>query len=512
MLAAENDALPGGKVGGIGDVVRDVPSALAKKNCHVTVISPAYHSLARVPGAEQLHTVSANFRGEKITAEVYRVPGKASQPDLEHWVLDHPLFSPYAPGQIYCDDGANRPFATDASKFALFCALAGELVMARKLGDVDILHLHDWHAATLLVLRQFDPNFAPLRTIKTVYTIHNLALQGVRPVEGDDSSLRAWFPSLRYDPRILDPRWKDCINLMRAGILLADKVHTVSPSYAEEIVKPSAVEERGYFGGEGLEVDLQLRHNEGNLIGILNGCEYPEQRYPALKKGRLSKLMKAELLRWVGAQTNTAAAHFIANQRIEDYANRRGQMLLTSVGRVTDQKVRLLAYQDASGQSTLDRLLALLGDTGTFLCVGSGDSDFEQFLVQASARHENFVFLKGYSEKVANALYASGHLFLMPSSFEPCGISQMLAMRAGQPCLVHSVGGLKDTVQHRENGFAFSGNSVAEQAQGLLDTLQSAIDTYREDPASWKSIVETAAQTRFTWADSVEQYLEALYA
>src|SRR6056300_946863 len=134
-------------------------------------------------------------------------------------------------------------------------------------------------------------------------------------------------------------------------------------------------------------------------------------------------------------------------------------MLFTSVGRLTDQKVLLLRQTMHNGKSLLDNLLLQIKGRARLVLLGSGDPLLEQFLLEVAGRHSNFIFLRGFSIGLSECLYRAGDLFLMPSSFEPCGISQMLAMRAGQPCLVHAVGGLLDTVTDGSDGFVFSGDN-----------------------------------------------------
>ena len=143
--------------------------------------------------------------------------------------------------------------------------------------------------------------------------------------------------------------------------------------------------------------------------------------------------------------------------------------------------------------------------------VGSGDEDYEHFFTTVMARCDNFLFLRGFSEALAGALYRAGDLFMMPSSFEPCGISQMLAMRAGTPCVVHHVGGLRDTVQHGVNGFAFTGNTAEEQAQHMLDVTRQACATVIR-PAQWQSICRAAQASRFSWDVAVRRYIDELYS
>ena len=166
--------------------------------------------------------------------------------------------------------------------------------MSGAFGAVDCLHLHDWQTGFLFALREFHPDFAFLRGIRTAFTIHNLAYQGVRPLAGDDSSLHAWFPDLagvdwcrrshaeHGDAVLRDPRWPECVNPMLAAIRLADAVHVVSPTYAKEVVLPND-DAIGRRGGEGLHDDMKRAADASRLHGILNGCEYPADRVPPRK-------------------------------------------------------------------------------------------------------------------------------------------------------------------------------------------------------------------------------------
>ncbi len=352
-----------------------------------------------------------------------------------------------------------------------------------------------------------------MQATRTAFSIHNLALQGVRPFQGHPSSFKSWFPGLQPDWRdVIDPRWPVCINPMAAAIRLADSVHTVSPSYAAEILSPS--DPPRYFGGEGLETDLSLADAQGRLHGILNGCAYPPGRVaPRRSHPELSALLRSQLIRWAGAQDFVACAHFIAQARLGALAERaaRPHMLLTAVTRAVEQKLLLMKSAGTRCPSGLEGILETLGDQGVFILLGTGDPAYEKFLTETSSRFDNFVFLNGYSDACAEALYACGDLFMMPSSFEPCGIGQMLAMRDGQPCLAHRIGGLKDTVEDGVTGFTFGGDSVAAQVDGMLRTLDRAIDLKSEDPAAWDKIRHNAAAATFDWDESVRRYLAQLY-
>ncbi len=510
MVAAENGTFPGGKVGGIGDVIRDVSPALAKAGCAVQVVTPSFADVVgRAHGASQTE-ISAPFRGSLERLLLMDISADRNSGGVRHWVLDHPLFT--ATGRIYNDDPPGTPFATDANKFALFCAGVGAAILEGHFGPLDVLHLHDWHAGWLLVLRRFAPQFQPLQSLRTVYTIHNLALQGVRPFAGHWSSLDAWFPDLKVNRSILqDTRWPDCVNPVATAIRLADAVHTVSPTYAREILHPSAVEGRGYYGGEGLEADLRNAADQGRLYGILNGCEYPAA-VETIDRSTLLGVADAELLIWVAARSTVASTHLIAQKRLGEWLTRsEPEVLITSVGRVTGQKVGLLQQTLEDGTTTLEALLELLGDRGLYVFLGTGVAELELFLTKISALHSNFLFLNGYSERLANAMYAAGDLFLMPSSFEPCGISQMLAMRSGQPCLVHGVGGLRDTVSDEVNGFVFEGENPQEQADNLLAEFARAISTRQHEPELWQRLSRAAKAARFRWEETAVQYCSHLY-
>jgi starch synthase len=507
MVAAENAALPGGKVGGVGDVVRDLPPALAEFGWRSTVITPAYGIFGRLPAAREAGELHVPFGGKSLAVRVFEIPLSAD--GNKHVALEHPLFSPQGPGRIYCDDGPSRPFATDAGKFALLSAAAASYVAALDPAP-DVVHLHDWHAALYCALRKFDDRYSGLRSIRTVFTIHNLAMQGVRPYAGDLSSLANWFPGFIFDPDAMrDPRYPDCINAMATAIRLADRIHTVSPTYAREILEPNDPG-RGFRGGEGLEADLRRCDADGRLYGILNGCNYPkpDRRRPGWR--RLLDTIGSELDGWSTRAPERGELHDLARRRLAQLPARRPRNLLTSIGRLTEQKAALFLQSLPDGSVALDRILENLGND-VLIMVGSGDREMEQRMADVAGRNRNLLFLCGYSETFTELLYKAGDLFLMPSSFEPCGISQMLAMRDLQPCVVHAVGGLKDTVQDGVNGFSFTGDSPAEQAQNFVAKVAGALALKATEPDAWLAIRDAAGAARFSWRDSAARYIGELY-
>ena len=510
MVAAENGALPGAKVGGIADVIRDVPKALERAGQRCTVVVPGYQALSLLPDARLLLTLTVRFGGRLETVALHELSDHGSR-GIRQLVLEHPLFAAGGKGHVYSHD-PYEPFATDAAKFALFSMAVAHALLTEAIDGIDVVHLHDWHAAGVLLLRRFDPAYASLQNVRMVYTIHNLQLQGIRPFANNWSSPQAWFPHLQIEQsRVADPRWTDCINLMRVGINLADEVHVVSPTYAREILLPSD-SAAGLVRGEGLEADLATVAKAGRLHGILNGCDYEEK--PLRKPSRSHVLQAAHeaLMQWVGKKQQIPASWFHAEQRIQRLlqSKEREPFVLVSIGRLTLQKVRLLQLQLPGGKSVLEAVLEEAGE-GCLIMLGSGDADCETFMMQAMLQHSNFLFLCGYAEKLGNMLYHYCDAFLMPSSFEPCGISQLLALRAGKPVLAHAVGGLADTIAHEVNGFSFGGKTETEQAQNLLAVFREMVQVHRSRQPQWRKLCRNAAASRFDWDTTVKQYLAQLY-
>lgn len=524
MVASENDALKGGKVGGVADVVRDVPPALValpEFSGTVSVVVPSYGFL-HLPALRQVALITFKFEGRDHTAELFEVEGTRPCRGVRQLVLHHPRFESPHPQtgakRVYVNDANDAPFATDATRFAMFSAAVLEGLHQGAFGVVNVLHLHDWHTGLLTALRHFDDRYASLRSMRTAFTIHNLALQGIRPLRDDVSSFEAWFPHLKYDAKLIeDPEYKGCVNPMAAGIRFSHRVHTVAPSYALEICEPSRPKRNAvdcvFFGGEGLEGDLRSAREAGRLTGILNGCEYPSSGpLPVRDQGSWQGLLKtliSEVDGWQKANPNPR--HELALQRLKALQNQpRPSVVMTSITRVVDQKVRLMRYPE--GPSPIERVLARTDGEAIYILAGSGDASYEGFFAELATLHNNLIFLNGYCKLSADPLYVEGDLFLMPSAFEPCGISQMLAMRSGQPCIVHAIGGLKDTVKNEETGFAFAGATPEALGNEFVNQTLKAIRIKQRDPASFDGIRQRAFAARFLWENSVREYIRQLYS
>lgn len=532
MVAAENGALEGAKVGGMADVIRDLPEALAGVDICADVIMPSYGFLAsQSNNAQDLGEFEVSFGGRTEKVRLFVIPHPKVK-GANIYLLEDELWLS-TPGRIYSQGSAERPFADDATKFAFLSVCVAQALVTSRIPMPTVLHLHDWHAGFLAMLRAFVPEFSALKSIACVYSIHNLALQGTRPLSHDSSSLAAWFPELfaslqsEQKQAIVDPRYPHCINPMRIGIVLSDKVHLVSPTYAKEVLLPSDPK-AGFFGGEGLEQDLQKKTEQGRVFGILNGCTYPDikqakaiaQSLTRIQEDEFKKLLatiEAALVSWQGNKTQVSAVDMMAFVRIQAHwrqasLGRVPDLLLTSVGRLTDQKVLILRHLLPSGLSVLETLLQALQQTqpnALFILLGSGDVNIAAFFQTLAAKYTNFLFLQGYHEALSECLYQFGDLFVMPSSFEPCGISQMLAMRAGQPCLVHGVGGLKDTVRDGVDGFVFNGNSLTAQGEAFLQRFTEAMASFER--GDWPAIRVEAIAQRFDWHSVAQVYRDQLY-
>ncbi|MFK7853406.1 MAG: glycogen synthase [Granulosicoccus sp.] len=511
MLAAENDVIPGAKVGGIGDVVRDIPTALASQDVEITVIIPAYGAFHLLPDAKLVGACSTLFRGKTERVEIYELYAD-SIPGVRYLVLHNPVFAACGKGHVYCDDDPSQPFATDANKFAFFCVAGLSVISQDLIGQVDVLHLHDWHTGLASALIKYDPAFESLKALRCVFSIHNIALQGIRPLAENTSSLQTWFPHLHYNPDDLsDPRWPHCVNPIATAIRLADSVHTVSPTYAREIIESNDAS-KGFHGGEGLEGDLQNAAHQGKLVGILNGIDYSSSGGDALSWPQFIQQTSDELLNIMARKPELISIDYLAHQRLMRWQNlTRPKHIITGVGRLTGQKMALLLNPVEDGSIPLETMLESLDERGLFILLGSGDSELENQCRLIATRNTQFLFLNLYSDRLANLLFANGDLFLMPSSFEPCGISQMLSMREGQPCLAHAVGGLRDTINDNEDGFLFAGDSMEAQSAALQSRFEEILLMREQRPDKFREISNNARKQRFEWRSSAERYISELY-
>lgn len=505
FVAAENDALEDCKAGGMADVVRDVPRHIAAHGDEVHVVVPSYSRL-HVDG-EFIQDIGFDLHNSYYVAQLYKVKPKKEFDHITHYVIHHPDIQAGGIAHIYHHD-VEQPYYTDTIKFFIFCTAVAQAVVDNAFGRIDIAHLHDWHTSTLLFLKTFHPSFTALKDIRFVYTIHNLSIQGIRPFENNYASLTYWFPNIPFDwDGLRDPRYSDCINLMAWGIRFADAVHTVSPSYKEDILLPSQPPE--FIGGEGLEGDLNNANAEGRLFGILNGVNY--KNFREAKRNRLYPNTIRAIFKWLQQESKKYKSDFLAHtgEKVTALMDKEPVIICSSVARLTDQKFFFFKRNPDLFAAILEKLRRV---NGVFILLGTGVPEYEEMMRKLSYDHKNLIFINGQSEDVIDSIYLESTFYFMPSLFEPCGISQMLAMRNGTPCLVHRTGGLKDTVQHGKTGFSFGADTYLSTLQDMLVVFDEVLEMYKNDRETWKRICKNAKKARFSWENAVNEYYKDLYA
>ncbi|MGZ3599160.1 MAG: glycogen synthase [Ktedonobacterales bacterium] len=470
ILIVASEGVPYVKTGGLADVIGALPRALRRLGHDVRVVLPRYKSI----DTERWHLrtvvsdlpVPINQSIELVN--VLEAPPDQNVPfyfvDSEHYFQREKLYG-------YNDDG---------ERFILFCRAA--LEFARNIEWApDVVHCHDWHTAiipnwTKTVYRD-DPY---LGKTASVYTIHNLAYQGIfgyRILEVAGVAEEGFlYPEV--------PELANVVDLMGRGVLFADAVNTVSPRYAREILSPE-------FGER---LDPVLRERKDRLYGILNGIDTVE---------------------FDPAADTHIASHYDAFSLDDRPANKRALQeqtrlpvnervpLLGIISRLTDQK----------GFDLLDQIAVPLIEQGVQLVVsGTGDQHYHSMFQRLAARFPQQVSVNlTFNVEMSQRIYAGSDMVLMPSRFEPCGLTQMLAMRYGSIPVVHRTGGLADTVKEFDpvtndgNGFSF----VRYDPFHLFAAIVRAIEVYKF-PQIWQDLMQRAMLADYSWDASAEQYV-ALY-
>ena len=467
MLASE--LFPYAKTGGLGDVLAALPEALIGLGVEVTVMIPGYRAALRTAGpVERLGLVRAPVASRLEPGHVVRVPA-ARVPTL---LIDAPQY--FDREGLYGEGG--RDYPDNAERFTFFCRAALEWL--RGLGTPpDVLHCHDWPVAmTAAMLRATAPLYPELRRVRLLQTIHNLAYQGRFPA--------AQWHLLNLDPRYFVSDWLEFwgdICFLKAGLVFADVLTTVSPRYAREIQTPDF--------GEGL--DGVLRARAGRLRGILNGIDYRVWN-PALDPALPARYDAADLGGKVACKADLQAALGL---------RRDAEAPLLGI-------VSRLAWQKGIDVA-LDALPPLLEQSAVQLvALGSGDPDLERRLRELSARFPDRVAVRsGMEEALAHRIVAGVDLFLMPSRYEPCGLNQMYSQRYGTVPVVHATGGLDDSVAEYDpgrgegTGFKFAPCTP----EGLRNALDRAL-AVRLEPAAWMQLQRNGMSQDFSWERSARAY------
>ncbi len=477
VLHVSAELYPWVKAGGLGDVAAALPAALAALGVDARLLVPGFAGfLDAFPEIADAARLATPFAAERVRLGLARLPGSGRLA----YLVDHPPFYD-RPGNPYTrPDGSDWP--DNHRRFGLFGWVAAALARgADHRWRPDLVHCHDWHAGLApAYLAAAPPADGP---VPTIFTIHNIAYPGVFPLEV--------FAELALPPGFFSidgVEFFGDLSFLKAGLFYADRLTTVSPTYAREIQTPA-------FGG-GLDGLLRSRARE--LTGILNGVD------PQIWDPRHD----ANLPRAYGAEDAAAGkrAAKSALQRRLGLDEMEHAPLFGAVSRLTPQK-------------GLDLLLAILPQLaaggGQLALLGSGDLDLERGFAAAAQAHSGRVGVEiGYDEALSHLIIAGADCVLVPSRFEPCGLTQLYALRYGTVPLVRRVGGLADTVvdataaslaDGTATGFAFD----EESPQALLSTIARAAALFRE-PAAWQRIVRRAMTRDFSWEAAARRYL-ALY-
>ncbi|MGH7114726.1 MAG: glycogen synthase GlgA [Stellaceae bacterium] len=477
VLHASAELYPWVKSGGLGDVAAALPPALAALGVDARLLVPGFRgfldAFAEITDVGRLATP---FAPERIRVALGRLPGTRRPA----YLVDHPAFYD-RPGNPYAGpDGRDWP--DNDRRFGLFGWVAAALARgADPRWRPDILHCHDWHPGLAPAYLAATPPID--RRAPTIFTIHNLAYRG--------EFAAAQFAALGLPPEFFavdGVEFFGGVSFLKAGLFYADRLTTVSPTYAREIRTPAF--------GQGL--DGLLRSREGVLSGILNGVDptvWDPRQDPNLPRGY--GLDDA-------APGKQAAKR--ALQRRLGLARDQDALLFGAVSRLTPQKGLDLLLAIIPQLVSGGRQLALLG---------AGDLDLERGFTAAAQTHRGRVGVElGYDEALSHLIMAGADALLMPSRFEPCGLTQLYALRYGTLPLVRRVGGLADTVVDANamsladgtaTGFAFD----EESAQGLSAAIARAAAWYGE-PAIWQRMIRRAMTRDFSWEAAARQYL-ALY-
>ncbi len=468
---------PFAKIGGLGDVSAAIGKYLSQNGHDIRLVMPLYNTIDspsfNLQAVQFAQNIKLQMGSKEFTVNVLTTPLPKSQANV--YFVDCPEL--YARGAVY---------TTDRDEYLRFAVLArAALELCQRMGWApQIFHINDWHTALLPLylksLYQWDHLF---KQTKTVLTIHNIGYQGIFPAKIiNDLQLKDYY--FLFDAHDL---YNGHINFLKNGLLQADKITTVSPTYAKEIQTPEF--------GAGL--DPLLRSRAGDLVGILNGVDYQEWNpesdvyipfHYSIKDLRGKKKNKKVLLEKSGLTLKRAS-----------------RPLLAMISRLVQQKgIELVMH---SIEALLTRFEA------TLVVLGSGEAQYEAFFEKLQKRLPAQVkFFRGYDYPLSHLIEAGADMFLMPSLYEPCGLNQIYSLKYGTVPIVRKTGGLADTVtlydwkSQTGDGFVFEHFTP----EGLTWATEYALTTF-EHKTAWRKIMQNGMKKDFSWEKQIKEY-EKLYA
>lgn len=464
-----SEALPFSKTGGLADVLGALPIALGKLGNRVTVITPKYRG-AQAQGTARTIQVS----GIGGVAAETRVIEQPLAPNVRAVLVDRPEL--YDRESLY---GVGSDYPDNPRRFAFLCKAALEYAV-QSAEPFDILHAHDWQAGLAPVyLRTRYADHPRLSGMTAIFTIHNLAYQG--------NFHANWLAPLELGPEVMSmdalEYWGQ-FSLLKGGIVFSDSITTVSPTYAREI----QTKEYG-FGFDGI-----LAMRAADLHGILNGIDterWDPRRDPFLPEPYDEYTLEKK---------NAAKRALIDLLGPATTVERLARPLVGIVSRLVDQK----------GLDLIAELAPVLPAYGSFAVLGTGDRRYETLLADLAAAYpDRFAVKIGFDESLAHLIEGAADIFLMPSSFEPCGLNQMYSMRYGTVPVVRATGGLDDTVTDYNDaaetgtGFKFEPYTAA----ALLTAMERAKAAFA-NPRSWTQLQVAGMRQDFSWDRSAREYVK----
>jgi len=474
VLFASAEIYPLAKTGGLADVSAGLPSALARRGVDVLLLMPAYPGVIERAEAKQCRIPLGNLLGRD---DVSLVLAQTPDTGLPLCLVDCPsLFR--RTGGLYADE-AGREWPDNAERFAVLCHAAARVATGAGIPGwhADVVHANDWHLGLLPMLLSTIPEPRPA----SVFTIHNLAFQGIFPA--------ATLPRLGVPPSHFSPEGLEYygqLSFLKAGIRYADKISTVSPSYAREILTPEF----------GCGFDGILRSRADDLVGILNGIDYSA---------------------WNPEDSETLCKPY----SVENMSGKSTckEALQDELGLKPGRKVPLFAFVSRMTEQKMADILpavvpSILERGGQVAVCGQGDHKIESAVHALSRRHPGQVSVQiGYNDAFAKRMFAGADVVLAPARFEPCGLTQMYGMRYGALPIARRVGGLADTVKdlpanddETPTGFLFD----AATAFDFTGAIHRACAAYRK-PRAWRRMQIQAMTRNFGWRRSAQRY-EELYA
>ena len=466
MLSSE--IFPFAKTGGLADVLGTLSVALEKQGHEISLIMPAYRCVLK--GAFTLEETGMRFTVPLGTSqETASVPKARLGQSVSVYLVraDRYFDRDYLYGTPYED------YPDNAQRFAFFCRVALEILREH---PVQIVHCHDWQAALAIVfLKTQGSRYREIASAKTVLTAHNLGFQGIFRESN--------WPWLDLDRSYFSPQHLEFfgnINFLKGGLVFADKITTVSPSYAQEIMSA----EQG-FGLQGI-----LQQRAADVTGILNGVDYSEWN-PETDRFIVRHYSDSNL-----------TGKRVCKDKLQgslDLPVKSGVPLFGMISRLTSQK----------GFDLLEKILDQMMERELQLVLlGSGELRYEDFFVTAAARFpEKLAVRMGFDEILAHRIEAGADIFLMPSLYEPCGLNQMFSLKYGTIPIVRAVGGLKDTVidydaePGKGTGFVFDSYEPA----ALWESIERALQVFAENQ-SWSALMHRAMRADFSWDRSARTY------